>query len=78
MAARVAPFRWHDLRHTWATWHVMGGTPLEVLKQLGGWADLRMVLKYAHLADSYVGSFANNARPYEPKNSPRKRNARAR
>lgn len=66
-SARVAPFRWHDLRHTWATWHVMGGTPLEVLKQLGGWADLRMVLRYAHLAESHVAQFAGNARPYQPR-----------
>ncbi|MBD3611485.1 MAG: site-specific integrase [Hydrogenovibrio crunogenus] len=41
-------FRWHDLRHTWATWHVQRGTPLPVLQELGGWADIRTVQKYAH------------------------------
>ena len=51
---------WHDLRHTWATWHVMGGTPLEVLMKLGGWKSLSMVLKYAHLGQSHLQSHACN------------------
>lgn len=55
-------FRWHDLRHTWATWHVMAGTPLEVLMKLGGWKTLAMVLRYAHLAQSHLASHASNVR----------------
>jgi integrase len=62
-AAGIAYCTWHDLRHTWATWHLMGGTPLEVLQKLGGWKDLRMVLRYAHLAQSFTDGYANNARP---------------
>jgi integrase len=38
--ADIAYCTWHDLRHTWATWHLMNGTPLEVLQRLGGWKDL--------------------------------------
>lgn len=53
-------FTWHDLRHTWATWHVMSGTPLEVLMKLGGWKSLSMVLKYAHLGQSHLQSHACN------------------
>ncbi|MEM9531396.1 MAG: site-specific integrase [Pseudomonadota bacterium] len=53
-------FRWHDLRHTWASWHVMSGTPLEVLQRLGGWRSLDMVLRYAHLAPSHVARYAEN------------------
>lgn len=62
--AGIAACTFHDLRHTWATWHIMGGTPLEVLKRLGGWKDLRMVLRYSHLADSFVDQYAENAAPY--------------
>jgi integrase len=29
-------FTFHCLRHTWASWHVMAGTPLSVLQRLGG------------------------------------------
>lgn len=53
-------FTFHDLRHTWASWHVMAGTPLEVLRQLGGWAGMDMVLRYAHLAPGYVAGYAEN------------------
>jgi len=48
--AQISNFRWHDLRHTWASWHVQGGTNLYTLKQLGGWEDINMVMRYAHLA----------------------------
>ena len=54
-------FTFHDLRHTWASWHVMAGTPLPVLQQLGAWASLDMVLRYAHLAPGYVAEYAGNS-----------------
>jgi integrase len=65
-AADIAYCTWHDLRHTWATWHLMNSppTPLEVLQRLGGWRDLRMVMRYAHLAESFVDRYADNAQPY--------------
>jgi integrase len=75
--AGIAACTWHDLRHTWATWHIMGGTPLEVLQRLGGWKDLRMVLKYAHLADSFVDRYAENAQPYSNVQEARERETRA-
>lgn len=60
--AGIAPgFTFHDLRHTWASWHVMAGTPLPALQQLGGWASLDMVMQYAHLAPGYVAGYAGNA-----------------
>lgn len=47
-AASIENFRWHDLRHTWATDMVKAGVPLHVLQKLGGWETIQMVLKYAH------------------------------
>lgn len=55
--AGIANFRWHDLRHTWASWHVQSGTPLYVLQQLGGWQSLEMVQKYAHLASEHLAPY---------------------
>jgi integrase len=59
--AGISDFRWHDLRHTWASWHVQNGTPLHILKELGGWADLTMVLRYAHLSSESLSGYANNS-----------------
>lgn len=53
-------FTFHDLRHTWASWHVMGGTSLRDLMELGGWASLAMVQRYAHLSSEHVAKAANN------------------
>jgi integrase len=57
-AAGLSDFRWHDLRHTWASWHVQAGTPLNVLQELGGWASYEMVLRYAHLSSAHLLSHA--------------------
>lgn len=61
-AANARGFRFHDLRHTWASWHVQSGTPLFVLKELGGWKTLEMVKKYAHLAPEHLAQYANAVR----------------
>jgi integrase len=58
--AGLAWLRFHDLRHTWASWHVQAGTPLPVLQELGGWASLAMVQRYAHLGSSHVAAWAGN------------------
>ena len=48
--AGIEDFRWHDLRHTFATWHRQAGTPTHELQRLGGWKTLSMVERYAHVA----------------------------
>ena len=52
--AGITDFRWHDLRHTWASWHVQAGTPLHVLQELGGWESVEMVRRYAHLSSKHL------------------------
>ncbi|MEZ5559153.1 MAG: tyrosine-type recombinase/integrase [Pseudomonadales bacterium] len=52
--AGISDFRWHDLRHTWASWHVQKGTSLQELMELGGWSSFEMVLRYAHLAGEHL------------------------
>jgi len=59
--AGLEDFSWHGLRHTWASHHVMNGTPLEVLRELGGWSSLQMVMRYSHLAPGHVAQYSNNA-----------------
>ena len=58
--AGLENFCFHDLRHTWASLHVQNGTPLAVLQELGGWASLQMVMRYAHLAEHHLSEWASN------------------
>lgn len=50
LRAEIHDFRWHDLRHTFATWHREAGTPTHELQRLGGWKTQSMVERYAHVA----------------------------
>jgi len=52
--AGIIDFRWHDLRHTEASWHVQAGTPLHVLQELGGRESVEMVCRYAHLSSEHL------------------------
>lgn len=61
-AVEIVDFRFHDFRHTWASWHVQAGTPLMVLKELGGWERIEMVQKYAHLAPTHLAHHAENVK----------------
>jgi hypothetical protein len=60
--AGLPALRWHDLRHTWATWHAQAGTPAIVLQALGGWKDARMVRTYTNLAAIDLLDHANAIR----------------
>ena len=61
-AAGLRPLRWHDLRHTWASWAVQSGVTLHELMLLGGWRSFSMVLRYAHLAPGHLALAAAKVR----------------
>lgn len=69
--AGLPGLKWHELRHTWASWHTMSGTPPIVLKELGGWASLAMVERYSHLSAGHLAQWAESG---TKKGSAKKRN----
>ncbi len=56
--AGIADFRWHDLRHTWASWLAQAGASMFELQELGGWSSSEMVRRYAHLAPGHLADVA--------------------
>ena len=57
--AGLLDFRWHDLRHTWASWLAQKGVPIHTLKEMGGWESLEMVQRYAHLSSEHLQQHAS-------------------
>jgi len=51
--AGISAFRFHDLRHTWASRLAMAGVPLFTIMELGGWKTLKNVQRYAHLSPGH-------------------------
>lgn len=54
----IENFRFHDLRHTWASWLVQSGVPLSALQEMGGWESIEMVRRYAHLSPVHLTQHA--------------------
>ena len=56
----IEDFRWHDLRHTWASWlRQHSNMSLDRIQELGGWKDSSMVKRYSHLSVDHVRKIAN-------------------
>jgi integrase len=58
-ACGIKDFRWHDLRHTWASWLRQNDVPTWVLQELGGWKSESMVRRYAHMSVKHLAPYAD-------------------
>jgi len=54
--AKLEDFRFHDLRHTFASWTVQRGATLQEVKDLLGHSTLAMVMRYAYLSPEHLRS----------------------
>jgi integrase len=53
-AAKLPDFRFHDLRHTFASRLAMAGVDLYTVQRAGGWKTNLMVQRYAHLSPDHI------------------------
>lgn len=54
--AEIEDFRWHDLRHSFASELAMSGATLAEIAEAMGHKTLAMVKRYAHLTEGHVSS----------------------
>jgi integrase len=60
--AGIEGFRFHDLRHTFASWYMMNGGDLYELAKILGHANIKMTERYAKLAKTHIAKTGNTAR----------------
>jgi integrase len=64
--AGIKDFRWHDLRHTFASRLRTKGTPLEDIADLLGHKSLTMTRRYAHLWPNNLLAVVSLLKPSDP------------
>jgi integrase len=58
----IAGFRFHDLRHSFASWYMMNGGDLYELAKILGHSNIRMTERYAKLAKTHIARTGTTAR----------------
>ena len=54
LKAGIEDFRWHDLRHSCASYLAMNGVPLRTIAEILGHKTLQMVHRYTHLSNKHI------------------------
>jgi integrase len=60
--AGIENFRFHDLRHTFASWYMMNGGDLYELAKILGHSNIKMTERYAKLAKCHIARTGSTAR----------------
>lgn len=60
--AGIKDFRFHDLRHTFASWYMMNGGDLYELAKILGHSNIKMTERYAKLAREHIARTSSTAR----------------
>ena len=60
--AGIEDFRFHDLRHTFASWYMMNGGDLYELAKILGHSNIKMTERYAKLARQHIARTGSTAR----------------
>ena len=60
--AEIEAFRFHDLRHTFASWYMMNGGDLYELAKILGHSNIKMTERYAKLAKGHLARTGSTAR----------------
>jgi integrase len=60
--AGIRDFRFHDLRHTFASWYMMNGGDLYELAKILGHSNIKMTERYAKLGRQHIARTGNTAR----------------